>query len=485
MRFLLNGELRELANVDPTLTVLQWLRGDARLCGTKEGCAEGDCGACTVVVGRRTPGGHMRYQAVNSCILFLPVLDGCELLTVEHLKTRDGQLHPVQRAMVEHGGTQCGFCTPGFVMSLFALYLSEREAPSRQTVNDVLAGNLCRCTGYRPIVEAAQAMYGYPWQDSTLAEADHTAARLAELATDAEPLALECGNKRYFAPTSAAQLEALLAKYPDAVLLAGGTDVGLWVTKKHLDLATVIYIGKVAELHGIDDRDGELRIGAAVTHTDAMDTLARYFPDFGELLRRFASTLIRNSSTVGGNVANGSPIGDSMPVLIALGSTVVLRSAKGRREIPLEELYVDYGKQSRRPGEYVEALRIPKLVPGERFHCYKLSKRFDQDVSAVCAAFKLRIEGGHVAAFRTGFGGVAPVPARARATEGAIVGQVWSEATLAKAEAILEQEFTPLTDMRASAQYRCRASVNLLRKFFIETTDPEAKTRVLAEVATT
>ncbi len=481
----MNGKLRELEHVDPTITILQWLREDAHLTGTKEGCAEGDCGACTVVIGRPGSDRRMRYRAVNSCILFLPVLDGCELLTVEHLKTRDGRLHPAQRAMVEHGGTQCGFCTPGFVMSLYAQYLSGNGPMSRQEINDTLAGNLCRCTGYRPIIAAARAMYDYPWQDPTLAESERTAARLAELAGDGEPLALEHAGRRYFAPTREAQLDALLRQYPRAVLLAGGTDVGIWVTKKHLELETVIYINNVAELQGIHDGDGELVIGAAVSHTDAIDTVTRYFTDFGELLRRFASPPIRNSSTVGGNVANGSPIGDSMPAMIALGARVALRSAAGRREIPLEELYLDYGKQSRKPGEYVESLRIPKLAEGEQFRCYKLSKRFDQDVSSVCAAFKIRIEGGRVAAFRTGFGGIAPVPARARDTEAAVLGALWSEPLIERAAAVLEREFTPLTDLRASAHYRRRATVNLLRKFFIETTDPEAKTRVLAEMAAT
>ncbi|MGH8297491.1 MAG: 2Fe-2S iron-sulfur cluster-binding protein, partial [Steroidobacteraceae bacterium] len=252
----MNGKLRELEHVDPTITILQWLREDAHLTGTKEGCAEGDCGACTVVIGRPGSDRRMRYRAVNSCILFLPVLDGCELLTVEHLKTRDGRLHPAQRAMVELGGTQCGFCTPGFVMSLYAQYLSGNGPMSRQEINDTLAGNLCRCTGYRPIIAAARAMYDYPWQDPTLAESERTAARLAELAGDGEPLALEHAGRRYFAPTSEAQLDALLRQYPRAVLLAGGTDVGIWVTKKHLELETVIYINNVAELQGIHDGDG-------------------------------------------------------------------------------------------------------------------------------------------------------------------------------------------------------------------------------------
>jgi xanthine dehydrogenase small subunit len=294
---------------------------------------------------------------------------------------------------------------------------------------------------------------------------------------------LEHEGRHYFAPTSADQLDALLAAHPRATLLAGGTDVGLWVTKQHRDLGDVIYLGNVVELHGIDDRGEELVIGAAVTHAQAFDVIARAFPDFGELLRRFGSTLVRNSSTVGGNVANGSPIGDSMPALIALGARVALRGPDGEREIPLEDLYVAYGKQSRKPGEYVLRLRIPKLKSGEQFRCYKLSKRFDQDISAVCAAFKLRLEKTRVAEFRTGFGGIAAIPARARKTEAALAGQPWNDAALAHAETVLGDEFTPLTDMRASADYRRLATTRLLRKFYIETTQPQAATRVLdAEV---
>lgn len=481
VRFLLGDEQVELHDVDPTQTVLQWLRNDAGRRGSKEGCAEGDCGACTVVLGRVDDNGRMYYRAVNACILFMPTLDGCQLLTVEHLKTADGRLHPAQQAMVECHGSQCGFCTPGFVMSLFALYLSE-DRPSRQRINDVLAGNLCRCTGYQPIVNAASAMYDYDWQDPTLAKASETVTRLASLRRR-DTLELVHGDRRYFAPVDVAGLAAVMADYPDATLLAGGTDVGLWVTKRHMILDTVIYVADVAELHGINESDEAIEIGAAVTHSDAMAVLARHFLDFGELLRRFASTLIRNSSTVGGNIANGSPIGDSMPVLIALGARLTLRGPDGPREMPLEDYYIDYGKQDRRAGEFVERIRVPVLASNEQFRCYKISKRFDQDISAVCAAFKVCVEDGRVADVRTGFGGVAATPRRALNTEAAILGQPWNEATANAAEAVLAEEFTPLTDMRASEDYRRLVTGRLLRKFYIETTQPGARTRVLEEAS--
>ncbi|MDA3920789.1 MAG: xanthine dehydrogenase small subunit [Salinisphaera sp.] len=479
VRFLLGDQPIELHDVDPTQTVLQWLRNDAGRRGSKEGCAEGDCGACTVVLGRVDDNDRMVYRAVNACILFMPTLDGCQLLTVEHLKTADGRLHPAQQAMVDCHGSQCGFCTPGFVMSLFALYLSE-DRPSRQRINDVLAGNLCRCTGYHPIVNAASLMYDYDWQDPTLAKASETVACLVSMRRS-DTLALTHGARRYFAPVDIAGLATAMADYPEATLLAGGTDVGLWVTKRHMTLDTVIYVGDVAELHGIKETDGAIEIGAAVTHSDAIGVLARHFPDFGELLRRFASTLIRNSSTVGGNIANGSPIGDSMPVLIALGARLTLRGPDGAREMPIEDYYIDYGKQDRRPGEFVERIRVPVLATDEHFRCYKISKRFDQDISAVCAAFKIRVEDGRVAAIRTGFGGVAATPKRAVSTEAALQGQPWNEATATAAEAVLAKEFSPLTDMRASEQYRRLVTSRLLRKFYIETTQPEARTRVLED----
>ena len=483
LRFLLNDELIELTDVEPTLTVLRWLREHAGLRGTKEGCAEGDCGACSVVVGESVTEDRMAWRAVNACILFLPSLDGCQLLTIEHLKCEDGRLHPAQQAMVEQYASQCGFCTPGFVMSLFAMYLHQGTTrPSHRQVCDTLAGNLCRCTGYRPITDAAAAMYDIPWQEPLLEREAEIAARLHALRHD-EPLRLEHEGRRYAAPTSLAQLDELLAADPDATLLAGATDVGLWVTKQHRELANVIWLGRVAELKGFEETDSALDIGAMVTHSEILPVLQRCFPDFGELLRRFGSVLIRNSSTVGGNVANGSPIGDSMPALIALGATVALRGPGGRRELALEDLYLDYQKQDRRPGEYVERVRIPKLAEGEHFACYKISKRFDSDISAVCAAFKIRLENGVVVDARTGFGGVAAVPARARKTEAALRGQPWNEATLAQAEPVLENEFTPLTDMRASARYRSVVSARLLRKFFIETSQPGVATRVLEDEA--
>src|SRR5699024_1317928 len=348
-------------------------------------------------------------------------------------------------------------------------------------INETLSGNLCRCTGYRPIIDAADAMYDYDWEEPVLVHAPETARRLQALQRD-RGLEYTHGDHHYAAPLNVAELQEQLAADPDATLLAGGTDVGLWVTKLHRDLDNLVYVGHVAELHGIEENDDEVSIGAAVTHTEAMEVIDRCFPDFGHLMSRFASLLIRNSSTVGGNIANGSPIGDSMPVLIALGTRVVLHGPNGRRDIPLEDLYVDYGKQNRQPGEFVERIHIPKLSADEHFRCYKLSKRFDQDISGVCAAFKIRLDdNGVVREMRTGFGGVGPIPARAPDTEAAVTDKAWDEQTIGQAEQVLAGEFTPMTDMRASEHYRRQVTVNLLRKFFIETSQPEQATRVLEE----
>jgi len=507
-----------LRGVDANRTVLDYLREDLRRTGTKEGCAEGDCGACTVVLGELDgdgPGAGVRFRAVNSCIKLLPTLDGKALFTVESLRGVDGSLHPVQQAMVDCHGSQCGFCTPGFVMSLFALYKSER-APSRRRVEDALAGNLCRCTGYRPILDAARKMYQLaPPEAGWLARpcpADDTEPSAEEAALAARLRSLRrhgtleihgrsaLGSPRaYWAPRSLDDLAALVAAHPDARLLAGGTDVGLWITKQHRDLEAVIYTGEVAELKRLAVVEGHLEIGAAVTVTDALDLIAEHHPDLGEVYRRFGSPPIRNAATLGGNVANGSPIGDSMPGLIALGASVVLRRGDGSRELPLDELYLGYRETAMQPGELIERLRVPVADPGRRFATYKVSKRFDQDISAVCAAFALRFDGDptggerntgerntgerntggrntggrntgqRVAEARICFGGMAATPRRAAQCEASLLGRRWDENAVAAGMEALDRDYEPISDMRASAAYRRLVARNLLRRFFLET----------------
>ncbi|QEL23070.1 xanthine dehydrogenase small subunit [Bosea sp. F3-2] len=490
LRFLLGDRLVELDRCDPTLTVLDWLRLDQRMTGTKEGCAEGDCGACTVVVGRLDRG-SLRYEAINACIRFLPTLDGCQLLTVEHLKGADGGLHPVQQAMVECHGSQCGFCTPGFVMSLFALRLNEAE-PDVRRIEDALAGNLCRCTGYEPIIAAGRRMDEIAPReaDRFFQKREAVANRLTAL-NDTETLALQGESGRFYAPATIEALAELVAAHPQATLVAGATDVGLWVTKAMKRLDPVIYLGRVEALHAITDEGDHLRFGAMASLIDVREALAALSRQLDELMRRFGGEQVRNAGTIGGNIANGSPIGDLPPGLIALDATLVLarRTESGirRRAIPIESFFLDYRKQDRRHGEFVEAALVPKLARGVLFHASKVSKRFDEDISAVCGSFLLRLSSdGLIYEARLAYGGMAGIPKRAAAAEAALVGRLWNEETVTAAIAALPLDFTPLDDMRASAHYRLTIAGNLLRRFLIETTQPDAKTRVaglLAEAA--
>ena len=480
IRFILDGRTMELDGIDPTRTVLQFLREDLGRTGTKEGCAEGDCGACTVVINDLdASGARLQSRAVNACIQFLPTLDGKELLTVESLSSDSEELHPAQRAMIDCHGSQCGFCTPGFVMSLFALYKTSAD-PGRRDIDEALAGNLCRCTGYRPIVDAARKMYSLggaqdDWRFqkagnvSSEAELQRVTA-LHQLADD-RPLCVRSGDRRFFSPRSLGELAALVAENPDATLVAGATDVGLWVTKQHRELDTLIYLGNVPELLGVARTGTHLEIGAAVTLSDAMAAILRDFPQLEELFVRFASPPIRNAGTLGGNVANASPIGDSMPALLALGATVVLRGGSETREIELADYYLAYQETALRRGEFLEKVCLPLPVDNQFLASYKISKRFDQDISAACAAFSLRIgDDGKVTALTAGFGGMAAIPSRARHCESAVLGNEWNEETLATAMKALEQDFDPLSDMRSTASYRMNVSKNLLRRFYLETT---------------
>jgi xanthine dehydrogenase small subunit len=476
IRFVLDGEVIELRDVEHTRTVLQFLRDDLRRTGTKEGCAEGDCGACTVVLAELTRSGDdINLRAINSCIQFLPTLHGKELITVESLSPAGKSLHPVQRAMVEQHGSQCGFCTPGFVMSLFALYKTN-DQPTRREIDDALAGNLCRCTGYRPIIAAANAMYEVgatesDWLRQPIAKqgkAAERAARLQALASS-DGCSFVNGDRTFFSPATIAEFAKLLQAHPDATILAGGTDVGLWVTKQHRDLPVIIYTGRVAELQRLDVTDTHIEIAAAVTVTDAMSLIVEHYPELDELFRRFASPPIRNAGTLGGNIANGSPIGDSMAALMVAGASLVLQAGDDTREISLHEFYIDYMVNALEPGEFVSTIRVPLPIAGVELRSYKLSKRFDQDISAVCTAYRLELDGDKVASIRVACGGLAAIVKRAAHCEAALLGKPWNQETVREAAAALEQDFTPLDDMRASADYRLRASQNLLQRFYLET----------------
>ena len=482
IQFLLNQALRTETALDPNTTVLEFLREQAGKRGTKEGCASGDCGACTVVVAERegAPGQErLRYRTLNSCLTFVSALHGKQLITVEDLK-HQGQLHSVQQAMVDCHGSQCGFCTPGFVMSLFALQKNSQTA-DRAQAHEALAGNLCRCTGYRPILAAAKQSCSQHVPDQFDAAEAQTLARLQAIApqTTAE---LNDGHKRCLVPLTVEALASLYEANPDARLLAGGTDLALEVTQLHRELPLMIAVGHVAEMKQVERRDDGLELGAAAPLSDCYALLAEEYPDFGALLHRFASLQIRNQGTLGGNIGNASPIGDSPPLLIALGAELVLRQGIRRRTLALEDYFIDYKITAREQGEFIERIRVPLASADQQFRAYKVSKRLDDDISAVCAAFNLTIIDGMVRQARIAYGGMAAIPKRAQRCEAALTDAEWSAEAIELACTALTEDFTPLTDFRASREYRLLVAQNLLRKCFHELTTPGLDTGVTAYV---
>jgi xanthine dehydrogenase small subunit len=472
LRFVLNGEPVELRGVRPTVTLLDWLRGRG-LTGTKEGCAEGDCGACTVAL-RWAEDGRLVARPVCACITLLPMVHGREVVTVEALAGPEKALHPVQEAMARLHGSQCGFCTPGFVMSLWAL-ARDAATPDMAEIDRALAGNLCRCTGYGPIRAAARkgcAAGRAPWEDDD-------ASALARLeALQVGPLDYAAEGRRFLQPETLEAFAQAALDHPEATLLAGATDVGLWVTKDLFDPEVILSVARVRELREIRETGDTLILGAAVTWAEARDRLAEPYPEIAGLIDRVGGAQVRAAGTVGGNVGNGSPVGDLPPALIAAGATLRLRRGPERREMALEDFFLGYRRQDRRPGEFVEALIVPRPAEPGRLRCHKVSKRFDSDVTAVLGCFDLALERGRVVAARLAWGGMAATPARSRAAEAALVGRAWDETAVAAAQAALAEDFRPLDDMRASAAYRMQAARGLLTRHFVETTRPEVATRL-------
>lgn len=479
VRYLRRGEVVTLSGFDPGLTLLDHLRLGRRATGTKEGCNEGDCGACTVVLARLR-GGHIVYEPVNACILLAGQVDGAEVITIEDL-AQDGGLHPIQQAIIDQYASQCGFCTPGIVMSLFALYHAGGPTPGRAAIVDQLAGNLCRCTGYRPIIAAAEATCAGTPDDAFVRDAAGRRAALAALDSDDDVFV--GSDERFFAaPARLETLFSLLGRHPGATLIGGATDVGLWLTKKLKDIKQIIWLGRIADLNRIAQTDKAVMLGATVPVAHARATLAAVAPDLGEVVRRFGSPQVRASGTVGGNIANGSPIGDLAPCLIALGTTVTLASAGGERTLPLEAFFIDYGRQDRKPGEIVRTLTVPRPAQDQSFRAYKVSKRFDEDISAVLGAFFFTLHDARIVDVRIAFGGMAATPKRATRAEAALRGARLDDgAALEAAIAVLEQDFAPISDARASAAYRRQVAGALLRKAVLESGGvPATTTRVLA-----
>ncbi|WP_108820062.1 xanthine dehydrogenase small subunit [Pseudovibrio sp. Alg231-02] len=477
IRFLRKGQIVELDRFEPTTTLLDYLRLSERSTGTKEGCGEGDCGACTIALGRLRDG-KLIYEPVNSCILLLGQIDGCELVTVEDLEGPDG-LHPVQKALVELHGSQCGFCTPGFVMNLFTLYHANTPGLTRQDVNTWIAGNLCRCTGYRPIVDAALEACRDGLNDVFAARAMETESKLAAL-QDAQDIHVGDDERFFFAPSSFQRLLETYGEHPEATLVSGSTDVGLWVTKHLRDLPKVIFLGRVNGLSTCYEDEQGIRLGAGASYAVAEQFLKSIDPDLEVVISRIGSKQVRASGTVGGNIANGSPIGDMPPMLIALGAEIELQSNRGRRTLPLESFFIDYGKQDIAENEVLTSISVPRLSADEQFRAYKITKRFDQDISAVMAAFCLTVKDGVVERARMAFGGVAGIPKRASSAEAALVGSSledpgsWQDALNA-----IESELVPLTDMRASSTYRRDIVRGLLEKALLEiSASSSQKTRV-------
>ncbi|MDO6964319.1 xanthine dehydrogenase small subunit [Rhizobium alvei] len=484
IEFMLNDRTVEISALSPRQTLLDWLRLEKRLTGSKEGCAEGDCGACTVLVGRLVEG-RLLYESVNACIRFVGSLHATHVVTIEHLKALDGSLHPVQKAMVDMHGSQCGFCTPGFVMSLYGLWLSE-DNPSRERIEQALQGNLCRCTGYEPIVKAAEAVAALR-PTSVFDPIEKT-----RVAVEAYLRGLSGGPSVHvhhegldlYVPTHPGDIAELMARHPQATIVAGSTDVGLWVTKQMRPINPVIFIGGVEGLQKIAASEAGMTIGAGVTYSQALARLAASYPALGKLLPRIGGEQVRNMGTIGGNIANGSPIGDTPPALIALGAELTLRSREGARSMLLEDFFIDYGKQDRQRHEFVESVFIPKLAADAHFAVYKLSKRRDEDITAVLGAFYLRLDAqGRVNEIRLAYGGMAGTPKRAAAVEAALVGQVWNEANVRSAAEKLGDDFSPLTDWRATAEYRMLTARNLLTRFYLESQGETAELKRFAEGA--
>ena len=453
------GKILDIKNFDPNETLLNFIRNKLKKTGTKEGCAEGGCGACTVVLGE-LKNDEINYRAINSCITFLPTLHGKQLIIIEDLISKHGSLHPTQEVMVNNHGSQCGFCTPGFVMSLFSMF-KKKSKFNDDEIKDCISGNLCRCTGYQPIIKAAKSLKNKNKIDHFDESKEHTISLLKKISIKSILIVKE--NKKYFAPTRILELKKIIKKNVNANFLSGGTDLSLSVTKEKKDINSIIYMSSISELNYIKNNNKYIEIGASTPLIDLEYYIKKYYPDFTKILKRYGSPQIRNVGTVAGNIATASPIGDCLPLLLSLNAQVVLQDLKKTKVLFLDSFFINYRKTKLKKGEFIHSVRIP-LYKKNTFKAYKVSKRFDDDISSICAAFNLEIIKNKIENVRVAYGGMAAIPKRAIFCEKILLKSMVNEETFNKAKVALEKDFNPISDMRASGLYRMEVAKNLLEK---------------------
>tara|TARA_Y100000817_G_C16849592_1_gene541499 strand:+ start:721 stop:2157 length:1437 start_codon:yes stop_codon:yes gene_type:complete len=463
IEFIFNNKIIKISNPDSNETILNFVRQKLKKPGTKEGCAEGGCGACTIVLGELIDN-NIKYKAINACIAFLPTLNGKQLILVEDLISSEGKLHPVQKAMVKFHGSQCGFCTPGFVMSMFAMYKNNKYFDD-EIINDSIAGNLCRCTGYRPIIDAAKSLNNKSDNDQFTKDKRKIINLLKKIKI--KNIAIENENKKYFAPKKVIELKKLLKKIPEAKLLSGGTDLSLEVTKNRNELNKIIYLNAIKELDFIKKKNNELEIGAGTSLIKFEKYIKKYYPDFNNILKRYGSVQIRNVGTIAGNIATASPIGDTLPLLLSLDAKVIIDGTKGKEIISLNNFFVSYRKTKLKKGQFIYSVKIP-IYKKNIFKAYKISKRYDDDISSVCGSFNIEIDKKRIKKIKIAYGGMSAVPKRAKNVEKILINSNFSEKTINKAINNLSRDFKPIDDMRASKSYRMEVAKNLLVKCFLE-----------------
>ena len=463
IKFVWENKICLVNNPDPNETILNYVRLKLKKTGTKEGCAEGGCGACTIVLGELEKN-NIIYKAINSCISFVPSLEGKQLILVEDLVSKNGTLHPVQDAMIKYHGSQCGFCTPGFIMSLFAMY-KNFSSYKKKNIEDSISGNLCRCTGYRPIIDAAKSLNNVSKSDEFYKNKKKTLNLLKKIRI--ENLSLNNGDKKYFSPKSIDELKKIIKSNPKSIFLSGATDISLNITKQRKEINNIISLNSIKELKFIKERNQNIEVGAATSLIEFELFIKKYYPDFNSILKRYGSVQIRNVATMAGNIATASPIGDTLPLLLSLDAKLVLQKESNKTILPLKNFFISYRKTRLKKGQFIHSIIIP-IFKKNIFKAYKISKRIDDDISSVCASFNLEIINKKIKKVKIAYGGMAPIPKRAINCEKILTNSLFSEETFKKAEKKLEKDFAPIDDMRASKDYRMEIAKNLLTKCFIE-----------------